>query len=108
MKTILDSYYTHEAILDRSIYSTDKKELTFYLKFCEWQLEELAEKGDNAKGITIKFLGVENVSNKKFLKIKDEFILEFYIYKNKSFIMLDNEESSNVEFNYKKFEYVLI
>ena len=108
MKTILDEYYTHEAILDSAFYNAKDKQIVLNLSFCEWQLEELKEKNDSTIGISVKFNGVSKLSDTKIFEIKEEYILEFYIYKNKVRLIMDVDDYTYIEFYYKNFEYELL
>lgn len=108
MKTILDEYYTHEAILENIKHVEKEEKIVVSIKFCEWQIEELEENKDSAKGIEIIFKNIKNISSTQIFTYNNEFILEIKIYKNKSQIILDTKEYIDVIFNFKDVEFKIL
>ena len=97
--------YTHETILRNVVYDENKKELTFYLDYCEWQLEECNFK---QKGYILKFYGVENVTDKSILRCKNQFIVAINLKKLSAYLSVEDDEYVDIEFNYKNFEVEFI
>ena len=108
MKSILDDYYTHEAILQRITYSKQDSNIIMIIKFCEWQLEEVKDKKDDSKGMKIIFKNVNNISETTIYTQFDEFILELKINKKNVYLILDNKDCTDIEFNYKGVEFELL
>ena len=72
-KEFMDKYFTHETILKKAEFDKQHSTINFKIEYCEWQLEELSETKN--KGYELIFYNVINISNEKFFKLHDEFIL---------------------------------
>lgn len=100
-KEFIYNYHTHEAILHKCMFDEENKTLTFVIRYCEWQLEEM---GNNSVGYVLTLKNVKDVSSFEILNCHNEFILDAKLNKTKGMIYLDCDIC--IKFSYKNFEVV--
>lgn len=101
MKNLLDDYYTDETIIDKIEYDKEKESMIVAIKFCEWQLEELSEQGNDCKGLVFSFSKVKNVkSDLDISNFIGEFVLNIKIKSNNFKLILDNPDYDDLSFDF--------
>lgn len=100
-KNLLGDYYIDETIVDKIEYDKAKKSMIVAIKFCEWQLEELSEQGNDCKGLVFSFLNVKNVkSDLDIANFIGEFVLNIKMKSNNFKLILDNPDYNDLSFDF--------